>query len=266
MEKELIVVTEPVTPLEEWLSDYSTTEEVVWGFKCILEALNFVHVNCQTLHGYIGPHAVYVAKNGDWKLGAMDLACVLADDEDLFCANEHRLDARYRAPERRDGSWGGVFGRAADKPSSAYGAMDVYGLGIVFRDVCDRLSSSGGAALPAGLDRIIQKMTSSEFKKRPVCAQILRQGVFVSGAVVLMATLNELALKQPQECAQTLQELRESVAAITVPVCSFKVLPVVARMLNSCVGDFQNRDARENCRQVHSFEITPFESNVCCYS
>lgn len=250
MEKELVMVTERVTPLDAWLAGQCTMEEVVWGFKCILEALSFVHVNCGTLHGYLGSHAVFVAMNGDWKLGGMDLACVLAEEEAVFRAHERRLDDRYRSAERRDGSWVTAFGSATGKPSSAYGSMDVFSLGAVFAEVCDRLAALGCSSAPDGLDRIIQKMVSPDFKKRPVCAQILRQGVFVSGGVALMSTLNELALKQPSECIEILQSLSDSINFITKPVCSFKILPVVARALVMCVADFQNRDARENCRQV----------------
>lgn len=262
-EKELLMVTERVIPLNSWLSEQSTAEEVLWGFKCILEALNFVHTNCGTLHGYIGPHAVFVAMNGDWKLGAMDLASVIADEPAVFRDNEHRLDVKYRSPERKDESWAGTFGCAAGKPSSAYGAMDVYSLGILFQDVASQLTCRGTVALPAGLDRIVQKMLSSDFKKRPVCAQILRQGVFVSGGVALMSTLNELGLKQPLECVEILQGLRDSIQFITKPVCTFKILPVVARALGICFSDFQHRDAREACRQVVFFIFNMSDISSC---
>jgi SCY1-like protein 1 len=256
LEAELLVVTEAVTPLAAWEARQApngpTAEEVIWGMKCILEALDFVHVNCNTLHGYLGPHAIFVARNGDWKLGGMDFACVLAEEEDVFASSERRLEDQFRAPERRDGSWSSTFGRGAagGKPSGAFGAMDMYGLGVLFREVRDKLSASCGLALPAGLDRCITKMVAADFKKRPVCKQILRQDVFVSGTILLMSTLNELALKPPLECMEILQGLRESAGLVSVPVCTHKVLPVVARTLRMCSADFQNRDARENCRQM----------------
>ena len=259
LEQELLMVTEHVIPLEIWQSRKSsndaTAEEVIWGLKCIIEALDFVHVNCNTLHGYLGPHSIFVAKNGDWKLGAMDFACVLTEEEEIFSKNERRLDDRFRAPERKDGTWTNTFGRGAPegKPSTAFSAMDIYSLGVLFRDVRDKVSVSWGLSLPAGLDRCIQKMVSADFKKRPVCKQLLRQDVFVSGSITLMSTLNELSLKQPLECMEILEGLRDNIDLVTMPVCTHKVLPVVARTLRMCSTDFQNRDARESCRNVHTY-------------
>jgi hypothetical protein len=267
MEKELVVVTESVTPLHVWLqqrsgsSDPSLAEEVVWGFKCLLEALNFIHLNCGAVHTYLGPHSIFIGRNGDWKLGGLDLVCALPDEETFFRANEARLDGKFRAPERREGTWMNVFGAATrpvttsaaaasgGKASNPYGAMDVYSLGAVLQDVFDRCTS---LAAPPAVKQLVEKMTRVDCRKRLTCAQALRSEAFTSGGMALMAALSELAIKQPMESMDILQGMRDKIAIITKPVSTFKILPAVARALNTSVTDYQNRDSREACRQVPS--------------
>ena len=107
MEDAIVVVTEEVIPLEKWLQlnteSQKTIEEkdtliqeIIWGIKCILDGLNFLHNNCNIIHGYIGLHSCFVAKNGDWKLGALDLTCNIFDDNSFFTANEHLLGKPFR--------------------------------------------------------------------------------------------------------------------------------------------------------------------------
>lgn len=271
MEKELVVVTESVTPLHVWLqqrassSDASLVEEVVWGFKCLLEALNFIHLNCGAVHTYLGPHSIYIGRNGDWKLGGLDLVCSLPDEEAFFRTNEARLDNKFRAPERREGTWTNAFGAATravttsaaassgGKASNPFGAMDVYSLGAVLQDVFDRCTN---LAAPPAVSQLVEKMTRVDCRKRLTCAQALRSEAFTSGGMALMGALSELAIKQPMESLDLLQGMRDKIAIITRPISTFKILPAVARALNTSVNDYQNRDSREACRQVrgnHNF-------------
>eukprot|EP01041_Mallomonas_annulata_P012261 gene12261-25770_t len=101
LEDAIMVVCEEVIPLEVWLNQHSasstddeietTKQEIIWGFKCLLDALNFLHNNCNVIHGYLGLHSCFISKNGDWKLGAFDLSCNVHDDMEYFKANEHLL-------------------------------------------------------------------------------------------------------------------------------------------------------------------------------
>ena len=61
-------------------------DEIVWGFKCILDALQFLHTKCNFVHGFLSPFAIFVCTNGDWKLGLLDLACKMdvLEEEMMF--------------------------------------------------------------------------------------------------------------------------------------------------------------------------------------
>lgn len=77
-------------------------QELVWGFRCVLLALGFIHNTCGLLHGNLGLHAIFVSPSGDWKLGSMELAVnlTLADDTEHFLKHQHLLGKPYSSPER----------------------------------------------------------------------------------------------------------------------------------------------------------------------
>mmetsp|Transcript_12959 Transcript_12959/g.21178 ORF Transcript_12959/g.21178 Transcript_12959/m.21178 type:complete len:183 (+) Transcript_12959:181-729(+) len=75
-----LMVTERATPIGEWLRTIrpetdSCDLEILWGLKCILEALHFLHSKCHIAHCNVSTLSCFYTKNGDWKLGALDLAC-----------------------------------------------------------------------------------------------------------------------------------------------------------------------------------------------
>lgn len=74
----------------------------MWGFRCVLLALGFIHNTCGLLHGNLGLHAIFVSPSGDWKLGSMELAVnlTLADDTEHFLKHQHLLGKPYSSPER----------------------------------------------------------------------------------------------------------------------------------------------------------------------
>jgi SCY1-like protein 1 len=82
MEDSFLMVTEHAIPIHVWLKSYgnhsdSNDLEIVWGLKCLFEALHFLHSKCHVTHCNISPHSCFYTKNGDWKLGVFDLACML---------------------------------------------------------------------------------------------------------------------------------------------------------------------------------------------
>jgi hypothetical protein len=74
VEDSALVVTEYAIPLHAWLKQRASTSveaekgsleiEVLWGIRCILEGLAFLHSNCKVAHCFFGPHACFVTRNG----------------------------------------------------------------------------------------------------------------------------------------------------------------------------------------------------------
>lgn len=86
----VIIVVEAVIPLRQWLKERSEavskasdqlltdlkdqiTREILWGLKCIANALCFLHGTCFFLHGNMSLESIFVTvAGGDWKLGGFE--------------------------------------------------------------------------------------------------------------------------------------------------------------------------------------------------
>ena len=246
LEDAIVLATEPVIPLAIWLkqqsesdSDNNLFDEIIWGFRCIIDALHFLHGTCGLIHGYLSHNAIYVTKNGDWKLGSLEMACnlTLSEDEQLFRTFEHMLGSPYRSPERRNGAYTG---------SSAFSSMDIFSLAHIFQYVFEVT----GKDVPSSFDQILRKMLSVEPSRRPVCSQILKCPIFSTEYISVMSSLTELSIKTPQESMELMTSLVNSDSTVPVSACTHKLLPFVGRNLQIVANDFQNRDSREICRQL----------------
>jgi SCY1-like protein 1 len=248
----LVLVTEQCKPLDAWLvehaaraaTDAAFSQELVWGFRCVLEALHFLHSN-GLVHGYLGLHAVFVTKGGDMKVGALDLAAnMTAEDDFAFLRTyAHLLGRPYLAPERADLARGNALkggGKAA-----AGSEADIFALAHCIQAAFNKANLE----VPPALAKYFSRMMSPDAVKRPTASQLLKVPVFNSDDIKLLVSLGELAgLKPANESLGTLKELSTKVDAIPTTICVHKILPSVARALQMACTDFANRDARELCR------------------
>lgn len=46
----------------------------MWGLYCIIRSLDFLHSECNIVHGNLSLESIYVNKGYVWKLGGFDLA------------------------------------------------------------------------------------------------------------------------------------------------------------------------------------------------
>lgn len=229
--------------------------EILWGLKCILDACNFLHTTCRVSHSFISPQSCFVTKNGDWKLGFLDLACDISNEAEHFKQFESILEASYRSPERVDGSWSEVYTKNNSESSSSSStpqpisgsAMDIYSLGKLIQYIFAALPQ---VEMPQCLHSPLKRMIASDSKRRPTCASILRLQCFQSDQLSLITSISELQLKPPSECLEVFKTLKEKADVISRAACTFKILPSVGHSLNQAVNDFQNRDLRELSRQV----------------
>ena len=256
-EDSLVLVTEQCIPLEAWLSenaarkgtDAAFGQELLWGFRCILDALQFLHNNGLT-HGYLGLHAIFVTKSGDMKLGALDLVANLSNEDDLSFLKTyaHLLNKPYLAPERQDLCRSGESGskpKATGK--SAVGAeADIFALAHCIQTAFNKADLE----VPSSLSKYFSRMMSTDTTKRPTASQLIKCPIFNSDDIKLLISLGELAgLKPANETLEILNQLQSKLENIPKSICLHKVLPSLARVLLTASTDFANRDARESCRQ-----------------
>ena len=251
----IILVTEIALPLEVWAKQQQdtksaiTVDEIIWGCKCVLEALQFIHTKCNFIHGFISPHSIFVCKNGDWKLGLLDLASNLNNNDELqlFKSFEYLQPNPYRSPERKAGNW----------EARHYTAMDVYSLSHTIQYCFQALDVD----VPAMLEQHMKKMVSAEPSRRPVCNAVLRCALFSSEYTKILELLTEISMKTPQESVDLMVTITKA-EVMPRSACQHKVLPFVGRNLLIAVNDFQNRDCREACRSLASTALNLLETFI----
>lgn len=254
MDDAIMLVTEQSIPLSAWIKLQTANSvknsshllsEIVWGMRCLLESLNFLHSNCNLTHGFIGLHAVFVCRTGDWKFGAFDLASNLNvfDDRAYYRPRALQLDDKFLSPERRTFARGTEGDGIDPAVLTKQGLADIYSLGMLLQSVMDSL----GVVSSANAGKCLKKMQSLEYKKRPSAQQAL---AMVSDQLDLLSRLNELAIKPPADSVDILGHLAQHLDEVPISACHHKILPNIARVLSMSVNDFSKRDSREICRQV----------------
>ena len=296
-EESFALVTESCEPLEVWLksknilitkgingsgssNSVSTTTtaaadsednalilEILWGIRGIIDALQFLHNN-QLAHNYLGLHAIFVAKSGDWKLGALDLVANLSNEDDfnLIKMYGQLLERPYLPPEKQQVGRGSSKDFAAlttteqGKSSQSQRAVgsegDIFALTHCIQAAFNKIgngnnNSPSGLEVPNSLTKYFARMLSVDPKKRPSAAQLLKVPVFNSSDIKLLLSLGELAaLKPAKESLDVLEQLADRVTTLPKPICEHKILPRLGDALQMASNDFVNRDARESCRQT----------------
>ena len=220
-DESLVLVTEQCKPLEAWLSENTTkksAEELVWGFRCVLDALQFLHNNGLT-HGYLGLHAIFVTKGGDMKLGALDLVANMTVEDDLAFLRTyvHLLNKPYLSPERQDLCRGGAAG--SNKGKAAGAEADIFALAHCMQTAFNKADLEA----PSSLSKYFARMMSTDPAKRPSASQLLKCPVFNSDDVKLLLSLGELAGLPVSGQTDILQKLSSHVDGIPSSICVHKV-------------------------------------------
>jgi len=258
LEAALVLVTEPCIPLTNWLTERESTlsakdsanleQEILWGIRCILGALHFMHTTCSLAHGYLDLNAIFVTANGDWKLGNFDLACNIKvpDDESYFKRYNSVLMKPFTSPERSNLGYGEV------PFHKAFGVIDMYSLGQCINAIFNRLR----LPVPAQMDKYLTRMLSAEFLRRPSAKQLINCPLFNSDYIKLMSDMVGVAMNTPAETLVILESVQSTHQEIPAFLCVQKVLPTISAVLQICIRDFQLRDSRETCRNTIHVALT----------
>eukprot|EP00624_Nannochloropsis_granulata_P003343 evm.model.NODE_26981_length_61533_cov_35.017178.21 len=226
LEKEVVLVTEPVIPLMEWLATLKPEfreEQVAWGLRCLAAALEFLTgVPRRMTHGMVCSHNIFVTKAGDWKLGGLDLLCEWRQGgKDIFHFQLHEalVPPEYRAPERRNNNMDLML-------RSVPGALDVWALGVLIGNVVELTE---GKAPSGPLASVQRRLLSENPKDRPSAGQILRHSYFSpKGSKELIRVLEFLenfSLKEDAEKLEFFNSLVPLVAQLPPEVGIYKILP-----------------------------------------
>lgn len=226
LEKEVVLVTEPVTPLGDWLATLKPEfreEQVAWGLRCLAAALEFLTgAPHHMTHGMVCSHNVFVTKAGDWKLGGLDLLCEWRQGgKDIFHFQLHEglVPPEYRAPERRNNNMDLML-------KGVPGALDVWALGVLIGTVVELTE---GKAPVGALASVQRRLLSENPKDRPSAGQILRHSYFsptgTKELIRVLEFLENFSLKEDAEKVEFFNSLVPLVARLPPEVGIYKILP-----------------------------------------
>lgn len=179
--------------------------------------------------------------SGDWKLGALDFACNLAqsDDRKFFLENFSVLQDSLIPPERKQMSKLTSPDNIDATLISHQWSADIYCLGTILMSSFDLIAFE----VPTNVTKYIDKMLHNDPKRRPTASQLLKYPIFNTEHIQLLASLGELSIRAPTESIETLGKISSrfllhygpSVTAIALTPCAgFKKFLVRFVCIKSC--------------------------------
>ena len=155
----VIVVTEKVYYLKEKLAELGSVD-IVRGLLQISSLYSFLHYDVKLRHNNINLSSVFVASNGDWKLGGLEYSLGIAEEASLAL---NVLPQKYKPPEETV-----ALLESQGIPSWGH---DTWGFGCFIWEIFNPESSNLNLLLlqniPQKLQVVLKKCLARNPKKRP---------------------------------------------------------------------------------------------------
>ena len=97
-ESSLIIVTEKVSPLKQYLTKSIEQVDHSLGLLQVCSLFSFLHYEAKLKHNNINLNSVFVASNGDWKLGGFEFS-VGVDEEESQLHHHRTPPQKYKPPD-----------------------------------------------------------------------------------------------------------------------------------------------------------------------
>eukprot|EP00946_MAST-07B_sp_MAST-7B-sp1_P003249 g3249.t1 len=232
---DVLVVTEPVVPLLDWLTEMkasapspeSFAESVTMGLAGVVRAVSFLSNDVGVVHGLLCPDAVFVTKGGDWKLSRFDLA---GHVDAAFLDRQRMLMSPYACPARASSD------RSVLRNMPLH-AIDAWSLGVLIHTIycgeaARREQLQQTSKIPRGLKQAYQKLLKSVPEQRINPSRIVNLRHFSTPLVESMLFLDEIMIKTPQEKHAFFESLSDAIDSFPRHVCKYKVLPALTASLS----------------------------------
>mmetsp|Transcript_3001 Transcript_3001/g.8440 ORF Transcript_3001/g.8440 Transcript_3001/m.8440 type:complete len:794 (+) Transcript_3001:167-2548(+) len=222
---DLIIVTEPCVPLEQWLLSNPSPDELAWGLECIVRGMHFMHASAKMAHGNMSPSSFYVTQAGDVKVWNFSLVTAIGTNlgptpqfqewESAICPDA------YRSPERVEGRWDAIS-------SAGVHCMDSYGLGILI----DHFFSG---SIPSKLQKAVQRLQTGNIKMRPRLQPLLKCPVFDTSLQKIHLQLEEITIQPVEQKISMWQALANQLQSGALPsgLAKSKLLPLLKTSIST---------------------------------
>jgi len=248
---DLIIVTEPVIPLPEYLdalqadttvSNTQRADAVAWGICNLIQGLTFLHNHAKVAHGNLCPHAIFVTPSGDFKLSGLHLLTPIGIADGATGPTPHfRHFERditpnmYRSPERIECRWDAIS-------TSPIHIMDAYSMGILLPEIYSHIGAGTNGKLPTKLDKACRRLASQAISGRPRVAPLAKCPVLDTEFNKAQRFMDSMATQDVESKIifwKTLPDLLQTKKVLTSRVAKYKILP----MLQSTITNLTSLDA-----------------------
>jgi len=217
---DLIIVTEPCIPLDQWLNSNPSHEQLAWGLECIIQGLHFLHASASLSHGNLHPGSLYVTPSGDVKLWNF---CLMTQVGPNLGPSNHFIEweqsstpESYRSPERVQLNYTGISN------GGGVHAIDSYSLGVL-------IDYWFKGQIPAVLIKAVQRLQTPNIKMRPRLQPLLQCPVFNTPLQKLQKQFEEITIQPIEHKVELWGNLGLSMQAELIPqdLATYKVLPLI---------------------------------------
>ncbi|KXS19203.1 ARM repeat-containing protein [Gonapodya prolifera JEL478] len=237
------IVTEQVTPLSHVLrglmsqnmtggvTDAHST--IMWGLYKLAHLLKFLNQDGSIVHGNIRIDSIFVTKAGEWKLGGMEMASSMKEDNSALYSIMERLFnyEKYLPPEMR---------LRSPQPNMTK-TVDSYAYGCLVHELYNGPGSLDHVGqtrdnIPSGLFPYVRSLVASDSKLRSSFDTFLTAGSapgsFFDNELIKAANfLENITLKDQDERDAFVSHLDEVASELPDEFCRYKVLPELRHAL-----------------------------------
>eukprot|EP01135_Chromosphaera_perkinsii_P011581 Nk52_evm20s2449 gene=Nk52_evmTU20s2449 len=251
---------ENIQPLPVWLKEYELDEvEIQCGLLQVAKGLQFLHSDAKMIHLGISPEAIFINKNGEWKIGGFSFSQYAS-----YQSNGAAQPARIQYQEWDSMNSGGAGGILQPQlnyaaPECVYNSeyrleSDIFSFGVLIFSCFNRCEplfecrgnvmtykqkvsgyQSGGVVtgVPQGLANVVSQSIQKDPARRPTAAVVTTCPYFESMLTSTIKYLDALVEKEDVEKAEFLKNLINIVPRFSQRVQRQRILPALLEELKT---------------------------------
>ncbi|XP_076436230.1 protein-associating with the carboxyl-terminal domain of ezrin-like [Babylonia areolata] len=216
------LVTEQATPLAVVLDKLSPLE-LCSGLGDILEAVTFLHEKAGVTHNNVSVSAIFVSKDGSWKLGELQHACPFHDaTADYLDACRAFRDQDALPPEEKQGQ--------VDAKKDQGHARDMFAVGVLCEQLTEQLSELGD--FKESFEQKIAACLSADPTHRPRALELKNDCLFQNDFIQILNFVRNVALKTVEEKADFFGGLLPRLSALPEELVARRLaIPLLSRFV-----------------------------------